>query len=105
MLFVILGFSGKTVYRDFITLNNINDYDIAGFLPSFFYVAGFSLLLLIKDTRYPALIISIVTIASILFELKQFVSTGVFDMKDSIASFAGGLIAFIAVKVIEKKNF
>lgn len=101
---MILGFAGKTVYRDFIRLNNISDFGISGFLPSLFYVAGFSLLLLMRPVKYPAVIIAIVTTASLLFELKQFGSTGHFDIKDSLASIAGGIIAFSAVKFIERSE-
>ena len=104
LLFIIAGFLGKTVYRDFVNVNRINDYGFAGFLPSYFYVLGFSLLLLIRPTSYPKLIISIVTLASILFEIKQWLSTQFFDLNDIIASIAGGITAILILKLIERKK-
>jgi len=101
-LFILAGFLGKTVYRDYINLNRINDYGIAGSSPSYFYVAGFSLLLLIRPTRFPTLIIAIVTLASILFEIKQWISTQIFDVNDIIASIAGGITAILILKAIQK---
>jgi hypothetical protein len=52
-LAVVFGLLGKTIYRDFIISSNTYDHGIAGFLPSFFYVIGFSLLLLIRPVRFP----------------------------------------------------
>ncbi|MGB5664374.1 hypothetical protein, partial [Eudoraea sp.] len=83
-LAVLMGFLSKVIYRDFINLNEINDYGIAGFLPSYFYVLGFSLLLLIRPTKHSKKIVLIVTIASILFELKQWSTSGKLDLKDII---------------------
>jgi hypothetical protein len=102
LLSVIFGFLGKTVYRDFIISKNVNDYGIAGFLPSFFYVIGFSLLLLIRPVRFPVIIIAVVTFASVLFELNQYGSTGQFDIRDTLASIAGGIVAFLTVRFIGK---
>jgi len=102
---VISGFTGKSFYRDFIYANKINDFGIAGFLPSYLYVAGFSLLLLVRPTRNYAVLISVVTIASILFEVRQFSSGGLFDFKDAMASVAGGMTAYILVKLIDRKRF
>jgi hypothetical protein len=104
LLATILGFLGKAFYRDYILSNSINDWGIAWFLPSYFYVVGFSLLLLIKPTKYSVLIISIVTLASILFEIKQYFSTNFFDVKDILASIAGGLTAFAVLKIVERNN-
>jgi len=100
---IIIGFLGKTYYRDYVNSTGINDYGIAGFLPSYFYVLGFSLLLLIKPTKFPKSVISIVTIASILFEIKQYISTDKFDLKDILASIAGGLTGILVLKLIDKK--
>lgn len=105
LLATILGFLGKAFYRDYILSNSINDWGIAWFLPSYFYVIGFSLLLLVKQTKYPLLIIFIVTMASILFETKQYFSTNFFDVKDILASIAGGLTAIIILKIVERNNY
>ena len=102
LLAVITGFLGKSIYRDFIKFNNINDFGIAGFLPSYFYVIGFALLLLIKPTKHSKMIVLVVTVASVLFELKQWNSTGIFDLKDILASIAGGITAILILKNVEK---
>jgi len=103
LIATVLGFLGKAFYRDYIHSNAINDWGIEGFLPSYFYVAGFSLLLLIKPAKYPVVIISMVTLASVLFEFRQYFSTGFFDLKDVLASIAGGVTAFIILKAVERK--
>ncbi|MGB5667514.1 MAG: VanZ family protein [Maribacter sp.] len=103
LLAVIIGFISKAFYRDYININKINDFGIAEFLPSYFYVMGFSLLLLIRPTRFPKLIISIVTFASILFELKQYISSGIFDINDMLASIAGGISAILLLRINGKK--
>ena len=101
-LAVLMGFLSKVIYLDFINLNEINDYGIAGFLPSYFYVLGFSLLLLIRPTKHSKKIVLIVTIASILFELKQWSTSGKLDLKDILASIFACITAIWIVKIIEK---
>lgn len=98
---VVIGFICKVFYRNYINSNGINDYGIGGFLPSYFYVLGLSLLLLIRPTRFPKLVIWIVTVASILYEIKQYITGGIFDVKDALASIMGGITAVLAVKIIE----
>ena len=102
LLAVVIGFFSKTIYRDFVNLNGIDDYGIAGFLPSYFYVLGFALLMLFRPTKHTKLIVLIVTLSSILFELKQWNSTGKFDLNDILASIAGGITAILILIFIEK---
>ena len=101
---MVIGFLSKTLYRDFVNLNGINDFGIAGFLPSYFYVLGFSLLLLMRPTEYAKIFIFIVTLASILFELKQWNSTGKFDANDMLASIAGGITAILILNLVKKRT-
>ena len=98
----IIGFLCKVFYRDYINSNGIYDYGIAGFLPSYFYVAGFSLLLLMRPVKHPMLVAAIVTVASIFYEVKQYFSSGLFDFPDIIASVAGGLTAILFIILVEK---
>lgn len=102
LLAVILGFLSKTIYRDYINLNKINDYGLAGSLPSYFYVVGFTLLLLIKPAKYPKVLVLIVTLGSVFYELKQWNSTGILDVKDILASIAGGLTVLVLIKLFKK---
>jgi hypothetical protein len=92
-----VGFLGKVFYRNYINANRINDFGLAGFLPSYFYVIGFSLLLLIRPTRLPKVVIAVVTSASICYEFMQYISTGKFDYADILASIAGGLTALLII--------
>jgi hypothetical protein len=101
---VILGFLAKGIYREYIYAQGLNDKVIEGFLPSYFYVLGFSQLLLIRPTRYPWLIISIIMLASVLFEVYQFNSTHFLDVADMIASVAGGLTSLILMRQVQKNG-
>ena len=103
-IFFVLGFIAKGFYREFIISNEIDDFGVAGFLPSYLYVVAFALLMQMSPFRYPILIIIVITLASILFEIKQYFGSGILDYADIIASIAGGLSAFIIVKMINKKR-
>ena len=70
LIFVCIGFMAKVFYREYIYSHHINDFGMADWLPSFFYVIGFSYLLMVSQVIAPLLITVIVTIASILFEIK-----------------------------------
>ncbi len=104
-LAVLAGFIGKSVYRDYINLHAINDFGIAGFLPSYFYVIGFSLLLLIRPTKFPKIIILIVSLGSVIYEMKQYIDSGNLDFMDITASLAGGISALIILIIIETKAY
>ncbi|WP_297690704.1 hypothetical protein [uncultured Eudoraea sp.] len=104
LIAVILGFLSKTIYRDYINLNKINDYGVAGSLPSYFYVVGFTLLLLIKPNKYPKVLVLIVTLGSVLYELMQWSSTRKLDVKDILAAIAGGLTVLVILKLVKKKH-
>ncbi len=103
LISTIFGFLAKILYRNYITANRIDDYGIAGFLPSYFYVLGFSQLLLIKPSKNPVLVIAIVTIASVGFEFMQYRHSNHIDIQDIIASIIGGITSMIMVKSLEKK--
>jgi hypothetical protein len=97
----LIGFFSKVFYRSFISLHRIDDYGIAGFLPSYFYVLGFSQLLLIKQTKNPLIVIAVVTLASIGFEFLQYHNSSHLDVPDIVASMFGGITSMIVVKLIK----
>jgi hypothetical protein len=101
--FVIIGFLAKTFYRDYINRHGIGDFGLAGSLPSFLYVIGFSQLLMIRPIRYPALIILVVTLGSVIYEFKQFYGSGLLDTNDIVASLAGGAISLFILYLIAKR--
>jgi hypothetical protein len=93
LVFVILGFLGKIIYRPFIYANNIHDLGIADSLPGFFYVIGFAFMLSIIQIKKTDIIIAIVTLASIVYEFYQFWQDKTFDFSDVIYSIHGGIVA------------
>jgi len=104
ILFVVIGFLAKVFYREYINSHGIDDFGLAGSLPSFFYVIGFSQLLQIRPIKYPFLVILVVTIGSIIYEFKQQPSnSGVLDINDIVASIAGGAISLLILYIIGKK--
>ena len=100
----LTGFLAKIFYRDYINMNGINDFGFSGFLPSYFYVLGFSQLLLIKPTRYPTIVITIVTFASVGYEFMQYRSSNHLDLLDICASVFGGITSVIALKLVQKSH-
>ena len=103
LVFVIIGLLAKSVYRNYINSHGIDDFGLAGFLPSFLYVIGFSQLLQISSFRYPSLWILVVSLGSVVFELKQYYSSGTLDISDIIASLAGGAISYLILVYVRKR--
>ena len=104
ILFVVIGFLVKVFYRDYINSHGVEDFGLAGSLPSFFYVIGFSQLLQIRPIKYPWLVIVVVTAGSIIYEFKQQSSNlAGLDTNDIIASIAGGAISLLILYIIAKK--
>jgi len=100
---LIIGFLAKSVYRDFINSHGIDDFGLAGSLPSFLYVIGFSQLLLIRPIKYPPLVMVVVTCGSIVYEFKQVHWSGTPDINDIIASVLGGVISFLILVIVERR--
>lgn len=91
----ILGFIAKVFFREYVFINNINDFGLSGFLPSLLYVIGFSQLLLIKPIKHPWVVVMFVTAGAISYEFMQFYSNGILDVKDILASLIGGIISLV----------
>ena len=104
IVFLVIGFLGKVFYRQYINSNAIDDFGIAGSLPTFLYVIGFSQLLQIRPIRYPALVILVVTAGSIIYESKQSYNTSAtVDVNDIIASIAGGAVSLLILYFVGKR--
>ena len=103
LLFVIIGFLAKTAYRDYIVSHGIDDFGLAGSLPSFLYVIGFSQILLIRPIKYPSLVIIIVTFGSIIYEFKQSNRSGILDINDIVASITGCMASMLILYLVVKK--
>jgi hypothetical protein len=94
LLAVIAGFLAKTLYRPFAYEKELTDLGIADSAPSFFYVIGFSQLLLIKESSRPKTIILLVTLGSVAYEFFQS-RHQVLDVTDLMASLLGGTISIM----------
>jgi hypothetical protein len=91
------------IYRSIVNSNGIYDFGLAGSLPSFLYVIGFSQLLMIRPIRYPVFTILVVALGSVIYEFKQFYTSGTLDTNDIVASVAGGVISFFILFLVAKK--
>lgn len=98
---VIIGFIAKALYRPFAYGAGFEDFGLADALPSFFYVIGLSLLLLLSDVKYPWLVIILVTLGSVGYEFMQSLTAGKIDSRDLVASVAGGLISLLIWKIVD----
>lgn len=94
LLAVVTGFIAKTLYRPYAYQHELIDYGIANSAPSFFYVIGFSQLLLIKSNSHPKTVILLVTIGSVAYEVFQSRHQAL-DITDIIASLFGGAVSLM----------
>lgn len=101
--FVIIGFLAKVFYREYISSHGIDDFGLAGSLPSFLYVIGFSQLLQIRPIKYSVLVILVVTLGSVIYEFKQYRSSGNLDVNDIVASILGGVISYLILTLVERR--
>jgi hypothetical protein len=98
---VVIGFIAKAFYRPYAYGAGFEDFGLADALPSFFYVIGLSLLLLLSDVKYPWLVIIMVSLGSVGYEYLQSLTAGTIDNGDLIASLAGGLISLLIWKIVD----
>jgi uncharacterized membrane protein len=103
IVFIVLGFLGKVFYRQYINSHGIDDFGIAGSLPSFMYVIGFSQLLQIRPIKYPSLVVLVVTAGSIIYEFKQSAGSGTLDINDIIYSILGGAVSLLILYLVGRK--
>ena len=102
--FLILSFLANSVYHNQLIKNGPDLFGFAGSLSCLFYVIGFSLVFLIKSFSYPSIVILVVSLISIINEIKQFRASGILDINNIVASLIGGVIAFLIWKMIEKRS-
>lgn len=103
IIIVVIGFLAKNFYREYINSHGIDDFGLAGSLPSFLYVIGFSQILQIRPIKYPVLVILVVTLGSIIYEFKQSYRSGTLDINDIVASILGGIISLLILYIVEKR--
>lgn len=101
--FVLLGYVSVTIYRPYILEHMVPDFGLVDYLPSLFYVIGFSQILLIRPIRYPVVTIGIVTLGSVIYEIKQAYFGSTFDLPDTIASLVGGAVSVGILYLINRR--
>ena len=104
IVFLILSFLANSVFQDYLNKNSPELFRLAASLTCLFYVIGFSLVFLIKTFSYPSIVILVVSLISIINEIKQFLASGILNINNIVASLIGGVIAFLIWKAIEKRS-
>ncbi|MCA0932716.1 hypothetical protein LCM02_09660 [Lutimonas saemankumensis] len=100
LLAVLAGFAAKTIYRPFAYEHQVNDFGLSDGAPSFFYVIGFSQLLLVKKFRHPRLVILMVIAGSLAYEFWQMRNQAL-DFIDLGMSLLGGIGSFVLLKIFQ----
>ncbi|MEI6140663.1 MAG: hypothetical protein WCP85_15445 [Mariniphaga sp.] len=104
IVFLIMSFLANSIYHNHLNNNGPDLFRFTGSLSCLFYVIGFSLVFLIKTFSYPSIVIVVVSLISIINEIKQFQASGILDVNNIVASLIGGVIAFLIWKAIEKRS-
>jgi hypothetical protein len=104
IIFGVLGFASKLLYRPLIITNDINDIGINEFAPSFFYTAGLCLIGASFSKKKPQITMILIALGSTAYELEQIFTDNYFDIKDLIAIMFALLISFLIFKKVESKE-
>lgn len=104
LIFGLLGFASKLVYRPWIMDNDINDMGINEFAPSFLYTAGICLIGASFSKMKPNKTMILIGVGSIAYELEQVFTSSSFDIKDLFAIIVALLVSLIIFKIVESKE-
>lgn len=104
IIFGVLGFASKLLYRPLIMTNDINDIGINEFAPSFFYTAGLCLIGASFSKKKPQITMILIALGSIAYELEQIFTDYNFDIKDLFAIMFALLISIFIFKIVESKE-
>lgn len=104
IIFGVLGFASKLLYRPLILTNELNDIGINEFAPSFFYTAGLCLIGASLSKKRPQITMIFIALGSTTYELEQFFTGYYFDIKDLFAIMFALIISIFLFKVVESKE-
>ena len=104
IIFGVLGFASKLLYRPLIMTNDINDIGINEFAPSFFYTAGLCLIGASFSKKKPQITMIFIALGSTAYELEQIITDYYFDIKDLFAIMFALLISIFIFKIVESKE-
>lgn len=94
----LIGFASKLAYRPWIINNQVDDYGIQGFAPSFFYVVGACLLMAGFSNKDHLKNMVWAAVGATMYELEQYYTSMVFDYKDLLATGIGLGLAILIGK-------
>ena len=100
----LLGFVSKIFYRSWVINNQIDDYGIQGFAPSFFYVIGVCLLMAGSSNKNYIKNMVLAAAGATAYELEQYYTSMVFDYMDLLATGVGLCLAILTGKTVLKNN-
>lgn len=100
LAFLLIGFVVKVFYLRHIDSIGLNEFGLAGSLPSFLGVIGFSQLLQIRPIKYPSLVMIVVTAGSIIYEYKKSFESGTLNVNNIVASIVGGAVSLLILYVV-----
>ncbi|NEM98997.1 hypothetical protein [Pontibacter burrus] len=98
----LLGFASKLVYRPWVIENQMDDFGLQGFAPSFFYVLGACLLIAGFSNKNIPKNMALAALGAAVYELEQNYTSRVFDYLDLIATGVGLGLALLISEVILK---
>ena len=100
LAFLLIGFVVKVFYLRHIDSIGLKDFGLAGSLPSFLGVIGFSQLLQIRPIKYPSLVMIVVTAGSIIYEYKKSFQSGTLEVNNIVASIVGGAVSLLILYIV-----
>jgi hypothetical protein len=104
LIFGVLGFASKLLYRPLIIGNNLNDIGINEFAPSFFYTVGVCLIGASFSKKKPNITMIFIALGSTAYELEQMFTSYYFDIKDLFAIIGALLVSLFIFKIVEPKG-
>jgi hypothetical protein len=101
LIFGVLGFASKLLYRPLIIDNDLNDIGINEFAPSFFYTVGVCLIGACFSKKKPNVTMIFIALGSTAYEFEQMFSNYYFDIKDLFAIVGALLVSLFIFKIVE----
>ena len=99
----ILGFISKLI-RPWIINNEINDFSINEYAPSFFYIVGFCLFGAFVQNKKEERTMLFIAIGALIYELEQYWTSRTYDYKDILATVCGFCISILIFNLLVRRK-
>lgn len=100
-----LSFVIRQFFRPYLLAHFINDHAISRWMPSFFFVTGLSMLLMVFRRYRFEIVPILVTIGTLVYQMGHYVLTGIPDRESLVATLlAGGFALFVAFQYFEPQS-